>query len=143
MYFIEHPFLIFLFFTVPLSGWLLYKVLSRKLNLFLLCLASVLLLPAFSGYTYIVENSYTGLFYLGLACCYSFLIKSFKKPAFSIITQSVVLIFVCGVISFYSSFFGAVQVENEWNVKNYKIQYLREQGFSGGPQMEYELYHYG
>jgi hypothetical protein len=143
MYFIEHPLLIFLFFTIPFFGWVLYKTLNRKIVLFILCSAVILLLPVFTGYKYVIDNVYTILFYIIFTCCYSFLIIRFKKPLGSIITHSVVLIFVFGIISFYSGFFGTIQVKSEWNMKKFKIQYLREQGFSGGPQMEYELYHYG
>jgi hypothetical protein len=39
-------------------------------------------------------------------------------------------------------FYGTISVQDEWKVKGYKIEYLKEQGFSGGPLMKYRLYKY-
>jgi len=49
------------------------------------------------------------------------------------------LIGILGIISFYAAFFGAITIEREWVMKDYKIQYVRDQGFSGGPLFKYEL----
>jgi len=38
---------------------------------------------------------------------------------------------------------GSISVEREWEIKEYKVRYLRDQGFSGRPLMKYELYKYG
>ena len=34
---------------------------------------------------------------------------------------------------------GTITIEQEWQVKGYRIQYVHDQGFSGGPLMTYQL----
>jgi hypothetical protein len=42
---------------------------------------------------------------------------------------------------FFDSFMGYQQIEATWKSGFYKIKYVRDQGFSGGPLMKYELHH--
>lgn len=143
MYFIEHPTIIFLFFTIPFFSWGLCKWSNYKIILYTLYSSLVLLLPIVSGYTYILDNAYTLLIYIALCCGYSLFLNRVKNKPSTVIKHSIILFIIFGVISFYGGFFGTVAIEHEWEVKNHKVQYLREQGFSGGPLFKYELYEYG
>ncbi len=37
---------------------------------------------------------------------------------------------------------GNQDVENSWRVRNYKVEYIKDQGFAGGALMKYEISKY-
>jgi len=144
MYLFTHPFTIMFFCTIPILSWGFYKLFNEKIIVYLLGISLILLLPVFSGYDYIINNAYAALLYISLSCTYFFRIK--KKPkALSTVVKPVLILFLpvafisfcCGIAG------GTVSVQKKWDLKDYKVQYVREQGFSGGPEMRYELYKYG
>jgi len=144
MYFwIKHTTFIFLFFTVPLSGWLMNKYLPKNITLYLRVICIVLLLPILTGYNYIIEIAYGCFLYLILACTYSLKIEARQLDLKAVFKFSLKLLAILGLITFMGKMAGIVVVENEWEFKNYKVEYIRDQGFSGGPLMQYQLSQYG
>jgi len=138
----EHSDLIFLFFTIPFVGWVLYKVFNVKAIRVVLAITLILLLPIFTGYSYVIDSTYLILIYIALSCGQYFLISYHPNLFRTVIMPSISLFLILGCISFVGAFYGSVSINNEWDVKNYKIKYVRDQGFSGGPLMRYELYQY-
>lgn len=55
---------------------------------------------------------------------------------------SAVLFLPCLFAAFIGTMAGTLTIENEWNIKGYKVEYRRDQGFSGGPLMTYQLSKY-
>jgi hypothetical protein len=47
-----------------------------------------------------------------------------------------------GFVAFLDSMAGSQKVQNSWRLKNYKIEYIADQGFAGGALMKYELSKY-
>jgi len=141
-YVIRHPTIVLLFFTIPLFSWVLYNSFPHKVirNSLLICVA--LLLPCLTGYYYVIGFLAPLLLYIALSCVFYYFIKKQNKPLVATIIPTIVLFLILGVISFYAGFIGNITVNKVWEVKGYKIEYLKDQGFSGGALMEYELYEY-
>jgi hypothetical protein len=49
---------------------------------------------------------------------------------------------ILGCIACIGNMLGGTTIEREWDSKGYKIRYIKDQGFVGGPLMKYELYKY-
>ena len=141
-YIIGNPTFIFLAFTLPWLGFGLYKIDAGKLPLIILITASILLLPALTGYVYVIENFYGCLAYLIVICGYTLLLKYIARKITSTISISIILFLIGGFLAFIGAMAGTITIENQWSYKNYKIEYVRDQGFAGGPKMTYELSKY-
>ena len=144
MYLITHPFTIIFFCTIPILSWGFYKFFNDKIVLYLLAISLILLLPIFSGYHYIIDNAYAALLYITISCAYYFRVKKTPKVSSTVIKPALILFLTLGFIGFcFGIAGGTVSVKKEWDLKDYKVLYVREQGFSGGPSMRYKLYKYG
>lgn len=141
-YLVEHSAFIFWFFTFPLLGWVIHKHISKKLICYILYIALALFLPAFTGYHYVVNNGYGYLFYVLLAFGYALMHKTTEYKLLPTIIFSVVLFIFCGFTAFIGGMAGTITVEKEWKVKGFKVEYVKDQGFAGGPLMTYELSKY-
>ncbi|WP_212006475.1 hypothetical protein [Chitinophaga sp. HK235] len=141
-YLVRHQGFIFLFFTFPLLGWLIHQCFSKKTISYILCISLVLLLPALTGYSYVVDNAYGYLFYILLTFAYALIHKvtEYKFLPTGIISLSLFLL--CVFISFMGVVAGTITVERKWKLKGYKIEYIRDQGFAGRPLMTYQLSKY-
>jgi hypothetical protein len=142
LYIIQHPILILIFFTVPFFGWILYKSFDDKIIRIVLIISGIVLLPCIAGYSYVLYAVGPLSFYIILSSAYYFLIKKFKNIRNTIIKPTIILFVILGLVSFEGGFLGTITVQHTWKVKGYKIEYLKDQGFSGGPLMKYELYEY-
>jgi hypothetical protein len=141
-YLLKHHSFIFFFFTFPLLGWAFYEYTSKKFISYVLIVSSALLLPVFTGYAYVVDNAYGYLFYILLTFGYALMHKATKYKFPPTFIFSVVLFIACGFIGFIGGMAGTVTVDREWKLKGYKIEYVRDQGFAGGPLMTYQLSKY-
>ena len=141
-YLVEHSAFIFWFFTFPLLGWVIHKHISKKLICYILYITLALFLPAFTGYHYVVNNGYGYLFYVLLAFGYALMHKTTEYKLLPTIIFSVVLVIFCGFTAFIGGMAGTITVEKEWKVKGFKVEYVKDQGFAGGPLMTYELSKY-
>ena len=47
-----------------------------------------------------------------------------------------------GAVLGFLSMVGFIRVEREWHINNYKVEYIMDQGFAGGPLMKYKLSKY-
>lgn len=141
-YISNHSIFIFFFFTFPLVSLITHRYLTKEAISYILYPCIVFLLPVLSGYSYIIENMYGFLFYISLTCIYTLCVKKFNYKIASSFILATILFFICGFLSFMGAFTGSIIVEKEWTLKKYKIQYVRDQGFSGGPLVTYQLSKY-
>lgn len=142
MYVVEHPELILFFSTFPILGLLIKDNFSDKVILYILIAAAVLLLPALTGYSYIVSNGYAILIYISLACGYSFYLKNIIRKIINALTTTFFLFLICGFISFFGAMGGSITVIQKWKLNGYNIEYKQDQGFAGGALMTYRLSKY-
>jgi hypothetical protein len=141
-YTIEHPVLILSYFLIPLFGWGMSKLLPGKIIGVIASIAILLFLPVLIGYSY-VDDSINGIsLFFVLSCAHSFLFKRTQKVMSALLSLTAIFFCVFGFLSFMGSFAGTITIEKEWKLNGYKIRYLRDQGFSGGPLMKYELNEY-
>lgn len=141
-YLVRHQTFIFLFFTFPLLGWSIHKYFSKKAISYTLIASLALLVPALTGYSYVIDNTYGYLLYLLLAGAYALMHKDKEYKFVPTVVFSAVLFLICGFLSFIGGIAGSVTVERQWNLKGYRVEYLRDQGFAGGPRLVYELSKY-
>jgi hypothetical protein len=83
---------------------------------------------------------------VALGCLYRFYSKQIEKNTpkiVSAISFSALLFIILGYFAFMDSMSGYQRIENSWNIQNYKIDYVTDQGFAGGPLMRYEISKYG
>ncbi|SEW52279.1 hypothetical protein [Chitinophaga arvensicola] len=137
-----HTTFIFFLFLIPLLGWVIHKQSSRKTIVIVLLTALVLLLPALTGYSYVVSSGYDWLLYIFFTYGYALVLQSDDHSflATGVISAGLLLFGLWG--AFIGSFAGTTTVEKEWRVKGYKIAHLRDQGFAGGARVTYELSKY-
>jgi len=143
MYVVAHPELIFFFFSFPILGWILHSSLSGTVVLYALYTSLILLLPILTGYSYVIENAYAILIYISLACGYSLTLKNNPKKILTTIIISALLFLLLGFAAFIGGMAGTVTVQQRWEIKDYEVDYVRDQGFSGGALMTYRLKKYG
>jgi hypothetical protein len=137
---------LFILFAFPLIGLAFDFLLNTKGTVFLLILALILLSPILTGYSYVFPYAYQFFTLIGLGCVYAFcsrkIINSYSKYL-SAICISGLLCIILGWAAFIDAFSGSQVVEKKWQIDNYKIEYIRDQGFSGRPLMKYELNEFG
>lgn len=141
---IDHFKTFFICCSFPLAGWALRASISKKLNIYIFFATLILLLPALTGYRYLSENIFPILTYILLSSAYSILIYHKLKVR----TLSIVLSIFMWIAVLSFSFplvlgVGEVAVNNEWEMKEYKIKHVTSRGFAGGTASYYELYKYG
>jgi hypothetical protein len=137
---------LFILFLTPVVGLIFDFTLDKKKVLYLLCISLFLLLPILTGYAYIISYAYQVLGLLLLSSLYYFYSRQIEKRTPKIISAVIMaaLAFcILGFFAFMESMSGNQEVKNSWRVKNYKIDYIKDQGFAGGPLMKYEISKYG
>lgn len=138
----QHPIVLLVFFTVPVVGYFLYLKLPRKAITSALYIAIVLLIPIAFGYFYIVNFTGSVLLYIALTCGYALYAAEKGYWLNKSLVQTAILFFILGTISFFAMMMGDITVKGEWDFKGYKMQYVRQRGFSGAPVFTYELSRY-
>jgi len=116
--------------------------LPQKVISYTIYISLALLLPAIPGYYYIIDSAYCILIYILLTFSYGWIVKVSTYKFLPTALFSAVLFVICGFLGFIGGMAGSVKVENEWKEKGYKVQYIRDQGFAGGPLMKYQLSKY-
>ena len=142
----EHGNQLFILFLTPVIGLIFDLSLNKKMIVYLLSISFLLLLPILTGYQYIIPNAYQVLGLLFLSCLYYFYSIQIEKRTPKIISAIIVaaLAFcVFGFFAFIDSMSGYQEVEKSWRIRNYRIEYIKDQGFAGGPLMKYEISKYG
>jgi hypothetical protein len=142
MYVVENPTLVLLFFTVPFVGWLLYESVNKRVIAWVGIFAFIIFLPAFSGYTYVVANIYPLMLYISLSCLYSFVFYPPRNIIAKLIIPTIALFVILGFTAFVGTFAGTIAAQQRWELKGYRVEYIRDKGFSGGALMTYQLYKY-
>jgi hypothetical protein len=136
---------LFILFLVPVAGVILEYLLSRKATLYTLGISLFLLLPLFTDYNYTIPYAFQIAGLIALACLYSFYSKQIENKIAKFITMILIsglLFIILGYFAFMDSMSGSVETEQSWQVKNYKIDYVVDQGFAGGALRRYELSEY-
>lgn len=136
---------LFILFLAPVIGLILDIGLSRKNIRYVLCVSLFLLLPLLFGYQYTILFISQLLALASAGCLFSFLLARVAKQSHKYVVAillSVLLFAALGFIAFMDSLSGTVKVEKSWWVKGYRIDYIADQGFAGGPLMKHEISKY-
>lgn len=141
-YLINHHNFILLFSVVPLCGMLIDNACPKRLIRYSIYIAGFFLLPIFSGYSYTIDNLYGVTVFIIAILGYALFINGVATKRKTVFYNTLTVVPICLIVSFAGVMFGIITVEREWEYKNYKIAYLTERGFSGGPLMTYELSEY-
>ncbi|MBO9728570.1 MAG: hypothetical protein J7623_08035 [Chitinophaga sp.] len=142
-YIVEHSGFVLLLFTFPLLGWFLHLKYTPKVIVIILFTAIGLLLPVFTGYSYVLNNAYGYLSYISLAAGYAYFLTKGEYKFAPTGIFSLILFLFCGVLAFMGGFLGSITVEKEWRLKGYRVTYVKDQGFAGSPLLTYQLSKYG
>ena len=137
---------LFILFLFPLIGLGFDVWLSKKIVIYVLILSGIFLCPILTEYKYVIPFAYQFFALLFLGSLYSFgsrktTEKIFLKAIGAIIFSGVLFV-VFAIGSSFGSFAGSQTVEKQWIVDGYKVEYIRDQGFAGGPLLKYELSKY-
>ena len=131
------------YFIVPIIGLVIEAFLSKKVALYIFLLSCLLLSPNLIGYSYIIPWTNQIVALLGLSSAYSLCSWSIEKNKITVaIIVSVSLFVLLGIGTFMKGFVGSKTVDKKWDIDEYRIEYIRDQGFVGGPLMKYELHKY-
>ncbi|MBC8147492.1 MAG: hypothetical protein H8E98_05850 [Bacteroidetes bacterium] len=140
---IEYGLELFVLFLFPIIGILLDSYLSKRMTIYILIGAIILLLPILTNYNYIIPAMYQFLALIALACIYSFFSKRIKLKSRKIRTATVIstsLFIILGFLAFVDAFAGGIQkVEKHWKVDGYRVEYIQQQGYKN----RHELKKYG
>jgi MFS family permease len=145
MWIVYHGREMFIFFLFPIAGLVLDAILDTRKLIYILAVAGLFVSPAVTGYSYTFSWGYGLFFFLALSSGYSLISKEIgdqKGKIWLAVFSSGALFLVLGLFFFIASFSGSQTVEGEWQTEDYKIEYIRDQGFAGGPLMKYELSKY-
>jgi len=55
---------------------------------------------------------------------------------------TIVLFFILGLFSLINTISGHIKVTKEWKLKNYRVEFVENQGFAGGALLTYQLNKY-
>jgi hypothetical protein len=146
IWFWEHGQQLFILFAFPLIGLVVDFWLSKEKTVYILITSFILLAPILTGYSYIFSWAYQFWGLIGLSCVYSFYSRQIEKETPKVMTAVIIsglLSLILGWFAFMDAFAGSQKVENKWEIDNHKIEYIRDQGFSGRPLMKYQLREYG
>jgi hypothetical protein len=137
LYLIEKGYIIFWFFSFPIFGLLVQRRFSKTTIKSVLIIVGLLFIPKLVGYQYVMPFLYELLFFIALVFFYALYseLASWMKA----LSISAVLFLGLGFVIGFLSMMGVIKVEREWEIENYKVEYIRDQGFSGGPLMSYKL----
>jgi hypothetical protein len=146
VWFWQHGSELFILFLAPIIGLILDFGLDTKKTFYVLCISLFLLFPILTGYIYIIPFAYQIFGLTALSCLYSFFSNQIENKTPKIISAilfSGLLFIILGFFSFMDLMSGHQRVENSWKIKNYRIEYVTDHGFAGGPLMRYEISKYG
>lgn len=145
IWFWEHGNEIFILFLIPTFGLILDLKIDKKKVPYLLGVSVFILMPIVLGYKYIIPYFHQILGLTALSSLYTFFSRQIenKKPKIiSSILLTVLLFIILGFFAFMDSISGYQKIENSWKVDNYKIDYVKDQGFAGGALLRYEISKY-
>jgi hypothetical protein len=135
----------FILFLFPLIGLLLESKLSRSTASWTIVISTILLIPIFTPYTYIIPFAYRTLILIAASAAIVIFLKKLESPRMKVtyaVSFAGILFVILGFFSFLDSFSGYQRVERSWRSSKYKIEYITDQGFAGGPRLTYELSKY-
>jgi uncharacterized membrane protein YfhO len=142
LYIVNHVNFILLFSVLPLVGLVIEKSFEKKVICIAIYVSLAFLLPIFSGYDYVIDNGYGIIIYIILTCGYGLFIMNVQRQIPVTLVFTAVICPICLFLAFVGSMAGTITTEREWSFQNYKVAYVRDQGFSGGPLMTYQLSKY-
>ena len=98
----------------------------------ILIVASLLLLPIFTGYDFIIGWFYEFCVTIILGALFSLFLKGMEKNIHKVVPSviiSILLFIILGYIGFFQAFAGSDTSVKKWNKENYTIRYRISQGF--------------
>lgn len=145
VWFWQHGNELFILFLFPLIGLVIDLWVPKKITNYTLIISGILCLPIFTGYSYLIPWLYQIFGLIFLSVLYALYSNEIGKLSPKIISSAVIaglLFIILGWFSFMDSFSGYQKVVHSWKTSNYKIEYIKDQGFAGSPLMKYELSEY-
>jgi hypothetical protein len=105
----------------------------------------LLLVPVFAGYSYTIPFLFQILGLIAAAGVYSFYCRQIDGRTAKIVWALLFagfLLLVLGYAAFADAMSGSQKLVQTWKVGDYKIDYIKDQGFSGGELRQYEISRY-
>lgn len=102
----------------------------------------VLILPAFSGYDFIIDWFYEFCLMLIFASGYYFVVVNMRSKALKSLLSFLLSLFILlslVFVAFTNGFFGGERIHNTWRSEGYKIEEVESYGFSGRSVYYYRL----
>lgn len=129
----------------PLLGFQMEKHLTNRQAGYTAAIAAVLLIPVFTPYQYTIPYVFRILILVLAAAIFSFMLRDAEtnrsKKRMTIL-NSVLLLIPLGFFYMLSSFAGYTEVDKTWKSNGYRVEYIIDQGFAGGPGIYYKLSKY-
>ena len=144
-YLVRHGRELVVFVITPFVGLALETGLSAKAIRYIIIAAIVLLAPVLTGYDYVIASGYRLLVLVVLACLYAFFSRAIERNATKFIAAILcagLLLVVLGYGYFINTMGGSKSREGKWDINGYRVEYFKDQGFSGRPLFTYELSKY-
>lgn len=136
----------FILFLFPLIGLAIESRLPRRTGYWIIGISFFLLIPIFTPWYYIFPYAYRTLLLILFSTAFALSLQSparkKSKSAFSV-GLTIALFIGLGFMQFVNILISRKTVEKTWHVKNYNVEYVADQGFTGQPVMYYELNKYG
>lgn len=127
----------------PVVGLILHLILEKRIVKKVLLVSTLAFLPAIFRIDFFLSWFYEVSFAIVLGSLFALCLKWFKKKAWRIAATIIVAVLLSVFLGFSAVlriFIGTIEIEDAWNADKYRVEYVREQGFSGGALMRYELY---
>lgn len=134
-----------LLFLSPIVGFIIDNTFSKKASFYILLFVGLLFIPFFFGYYYTIPFTYRFLGIIGVGCFFSFYFKPIKTERSKIIqaiSLSVILFITIGFSAALEAFAGNRTVEETYYADQYKIEFIKEEGFAGKPLLICNLNEY-
>ncbi len=140
----EHARDLFIFFVVPMAGLLVEYVFSARRATIVSVLLGLFIFPVCIGYEFSFPRLGVFAEMLFLSCLYSLVSRqiSGKIKTYGSVILSFVLFAVFGSMSVMNNDQVKTAVEKTWQAGHYKVEYLSDQSFDGGPLLQYALNEY-
>lgn len=127
----------------PIIGLLLSFTLKNKKIRGRILYANLLILsPILFGWIYDFNFIPQGAGIITFSIFFSFLIDRISSKVFKImnpIFSSLALAFILGYLAFLDAFSGSTTVDKTWQFNTFRVEYIIDQGFAGGPALYYDL----
>ena len=134
-----------IFAAFPYLGVFIGHLLSPNRQVWLVSIALLLLIPKLTPYRYTAGWFDELLMTFVLAGSFSLVTLLLGKTRPGVVLPfllTLVLVIRLGFEVWVDIFKGTQTVEQSWVVNDYRIEYIRDQGFSGGAQLKYHLEQY-